>query len=159
GIYSGQNAGFLGGKHDPWFIAGDPNKPDYNGEPCLAIPPSMTVECLESRQALLKAFDRQRKRYETLDRQNLLAAHQEKAIRLITSGRLASALDLTREPDRVRASYGRHLYGQTLLLARRLLQAGVPLVQVNLAEYSVQWDTHYKNCETLKGLAPPSAPE
>src|SRR5262249_13370650 len=139
----------------PWFIAGDPNKPDYNGEPCLAIPPGMTVEGLGSRQALLKAFDRQRKRYEALDRQNPWTAHQEKAVRIITSGRLASALDLRREPDRVRESYGRHLYGQTLLLARRLLQAGVPLVQANLAEYSVQWDTHYKNCETLKRLLPP----
>ncbi len=104
GIYSGQNAGFLGARHDPWFIAGDPNKPDYQGHECLAIPPGLSVELpgIPPGACWERSIGNGKLRYETLDRQDPLAPHQEKAVRIITSGRLANALDLTREPDRVR---------------------------------------------------------
>ena len=84
------------------------------------------------------------------------AGQQKKAFEMLASGRLAPAFDLDREPDRVRDRYGRHLFGQSLLMARRLLQAGVPIVQANMVlGYSFAWDTHNANCRLLKEMLLP----
>ncbi|HJT76081.1 MAG TPA: DUF1501 domain-containing protein, partial [Gemmataceae bacterium] len=80
---------------------------------------------------------------------------QQTALTVLTDGRLASAFALDREPDRVRQRYGAHLFGQALLLARRLLRAGVPVIQANMG-VTAQWDTHVKNCQWLRdALLPP----
>jgi hypothetical protein len=75
--------------------------------------------------------------------------HQQRAFDLLTSGRVAEAFRLEREPDRVRDRYGRNLFGQSLLLARRLLQAGVSIVQANMGIVQT-WDTHVDNWGRLK---------
>ena len=72
------------------------------------------------------------------------------------SGKVARAFDLNREDPRLRDRYGRHMYGQSLLLARRLVEAGVPVVQVNMGRVQT-WDTHSANFKSLKGrLLPPT---
>src|SRR5581483_4709119 len=76
--------------------------------------------------------------------------HQERAFELLSSGRVATAFRLEREPDRVRDRYGRNQFGQSLLLARRLVQAGVPIVQANMGIVQ-SWDTHVDNWVRLKG--------
>src|SRR5262249_28766806 len=80
---------------------------------------------------------------------------RRRASELLTSARCRDAFDLAREDPRVRDRYGRTLMGQGLLLGRRLVEAGVPLVQVNLGD-SNAWDTHENNLGRLKdGLLPP----
>jgi hypothetical protein len=85
--------------------------------------------------------------------------YRQAAADLLLSSRVRQAFDLEREPDRVRQAYGAHLCGQSVLLARRLTEAGVPVVTVYCANSEpthVQWDTHGKNFETLKKeLMPP----
>src|SRR5262249_6381918 len=74
---------------------------------------------------------------------------------VLTSGRVARAFEMDREPLAVRQRYGRHAFGQSLLLARRLVQAGVPVVQANMGR-GQNWDTHGDNFRRLKNqLLPP----
>jgi uncharacterized protein (DUF1501 family) len=75
--------------------------------------------------------------------------HQERAFDLLTSSKVADAFRLEREPDRNRERYGRNQFGQSLLLARRLVQAGVPVVQANMGIVQ-SWDTHVDNWGRLK---------
>jgi uncharacterized protein (DUF1501 family) len=80
---------------------------------------------------------------------------QDKALAVLTSGKVARAFDLEQEPAAVRDRYGRNLFGQSLLLARRLVEAGVPVVQANMGRVQ-NWDTHSKNFVRLKKeLLPP----
>jgi uncharacterized protein (DUF1501 family) len=83
-------------------------------------------------------------------------AYQERACNLILSPQSQKAFDLSAEPAAVRDRYGRHRFGQGVLLARRLVERGVPLVTVywNGEEVPGGWDLHYKNYEYLKVLAP-----
>ncbi len=75
---------------------------------------------------------------------------------LLLSGKVSGAFDLSREDPRLRDRYGRHMYGQSLLLARRLVEAGVPIVQVNMGKVQT-WDTHSANFKSLKQrLLPPT---
>ena len=84
------------------------------------------------------------------------AEQVERAYTLLLSGKVARAFDLTREDPRLRDRYGRHMYGQSLLLARRLVGAGVPVVQVNMGRVQT-WDTHSANFKSLKDrLLPPT---
>ncbi len=74
---------------------------------------------------------------------------------MLTSGRVKRAFEIDREDPRLRDRYGRHLFGQSLLLTRRLIQAGVPIVQANMGHMN-NWDTHVQNCRELKTrLLPP----
>lgn len=155
GAYPGQNAGWLGGKHDPWQVTQDPNRKDFQVAG-LKLPIGLTVDSLARRQSLLARMDRQRRELATLDQPGQLTEQQSRAARFLVSGRLADAFAIEREPDKVRDHYGRHLFGQSLLLARRLLQAGVPIVQANLGIFTAHWDTHIDNCKNLKdALLPP----
>jgi uncharacterized protein (DUF1501 family) len=80
---------------------------------------------------------------------------QEKALTMLTAGKVKQAFAIEREDPKVRDRYGRHLFGQSLLLARRLVQAGVPIVQSNMGRMN-NWDTHRNNCEQLQTrLLPP----
>jgi len=85
-----------------------------------------------------------------------LGQYHRQAFRLVTSPAARRAFDLAREPDRVRDRYGPSAFGQGLLLARRLVQAGVRLVTVNWARDDAFWDTHADNFRLLKNsLLPP----
>lgn len=152
--WPGQHAGFLGPKHDPWQIEQDPNDAGFR-EQSLSLPPGLGLDRLDRRRALLEQFNRQRERLAALAEGQEFAGQQQLAISLLTSGRVAQAFEIGREPDEVRERYGRHLFGQSLLLARRLVQAGVPVVQANMGIVQT-WDTHVANFSKLKErLLPP----
>jgi hypothetical protein len=149
----GQDAGWLGPFHQPLRIDADASKPDYRvGEFSLHadVPPPRT----DRRRLLLQDLDRQRA---TLERVDVAAmrAHYERAFALLGSRETAAAFDLTREPLAVRERYGLNTHGQAVLQARRLVEAGVPLVTVfwqndGLTNVSVYWDTHNRNFIDLK---------
>jgi hypothetical protein len=155
-IWPGQHAGFLGPRHDPWQIRQDPNRPGFGFEG-LALPAGLSVERLDRRKSLLDQL---------AVRPDVLAAHAkaakdpfadqvERAYTLLLSGKVARAFDLSREGPKLRDRYGRHMFGQSLLLARRLVETGVPIVQVNMGRVQT-WDTHAANFQTLKQrLLPP----
>ncbi|AGA25641.1 DUF1501 domain-containing protein [Singulisphaera acidiphila] len=157
--WPGQHAGFLGPKHDPWQIKQDPNSRDFRVE-SLAMPSGFGVERLQRRRELFEEIAAQRDRLgatsSSSPAKDPFDAQRELAYSLILSGKVARAFELEREDPRMRDRYGRHMYGQSLLLARRLVQAGVPLVQVNMGRVQT-WDTHSNNFKTLKErLLPPT---
>ena len=152
--FSGQNAGFLGSRHDPLQIKDDPNAPHFRVEN-LSLPIGLSVSDLENRTGLLASIDQQRVALET---SGTLAGFQdlrERAISTLSASRIGQAFSLDREPVSLREAYGRHPFGQSLLLARRLVEAGVPIVQANMGTMN-NWDTHNSNCKQLKDrLLPP----
>jgi hypothetical protein len=153
-IWPGQHAGFLGPRHDPWQITQDPNRPDFRVDN-LSLAPGLEVTRLNDRQALLEQVDRQRQQLTDLAAGRRLADQQRLAFSVLTSGRVAQAFNVDREPAAVRDRYGRHAFGQSLLLARRLVQAGVPAVQANMGRVQ-NWDTHGNSFPRLKNqLLPP----
>jgi hypothetical protein len=152
--FSGQNAGVLGPRHDPWHVREDPNAPGFRAEG-LDLPAGLTADQLDDRRALLHQIDGQRSALERVAGAGQLAQQQDAAFTVLASGRVARAFAIDREDDRLRERYGRHLFGQSLLLSRRLVEAGVPIVQANMGSMN-NWDTHNSNCLQLKDrLLPP----
>ncbi|HJT76931.1 MAG TPA: DUF1501 domain-containing protein [Gemmataceae bacterium] len=153
---AGQTAGFLGKLWEPARFIGDPAAPAYRVEG-LALPDDLPRLRVDRRHDLLKQLDTHFGRVERggpLDSWDRLAQH---AYDLVTSGRARAAFDLAREPESVRDRYGRYTWGQSCLLARRLVEAGVRLVHVNWArepgESAVDnpmWDTHAQNADRLQ---------
>ncbi|HYT89489.1 MAG TPA: DUF1501 domain-containing protein, partial [Gemmataceae bacterium] len=139
--FAGEGGGFLGQTCDPFRILQDPNRPDFRVQ-ALAPTPEVTLERLGGRRGLLEQLRRQGDR---LVGQRALDAHQERAFNRILSPQTRTAFDLNAEPARVRDRYGRHKFGQGVLLARRLIEQGVPLVTVywNGEEVPGGWDLHY----------------
>jgi hypothetical protein len=152
--WPGQHAGFLGPRHDPWQISRDPNARDF-AVTNLSRAPGIEVERLSDRKTLLAQIDRQQRHLADVAAARRLSDQQELAFSVLTSGRVAQAFEMDREPVAVRERYGRHAFGQSLLLARRLVQAGVPVVQANMGRVQ-NWDTHGDNFRRLKNqLLPP----
>ncbi|AMV16552.1 hypothetical protein VT03_01600 [Planctomyces sp. SH-PL14] len=152
--WPGQHAGFLGPKYDPWQITGDPNKKDFRVD-ALTLAAGIDLPRLGSRQTLLAEVNRAQSRIEQLGNAVRVDNEQRLAFQMLTSNRLAEAFLMDREPDAVRDRYGRNMTGQSLLLSRRLIEAGVPVVQANIGPVQ-NWDSHAAIFETLKGrLLPP----
>jgi len=152
--WPGQHGGFLGPKHDPWQITSDPNSARFRVD-SVRLAPGLEIERLHNRRALLQEVDHQRKQFEELAECRRLSDQQQLAFSILTSGKIAQAFELDREPPAVRDRYGRHSFGQSLLLARRLVQAGVPVVQANMGRVQ-NWDSHSHIFATLKNrLLPP----
>jgi hypothetical protein len=152
--WPGQHAGFLGPRHDPWQITRDPNRPDFRVD-SLRLAPGLEISRLNDRRALLSQVDRQQSRLADLAEARRLTDQQQLAFSVLTSGRVARAFEMDREPTAKRDSYGRHPFGQSLLLARRLVDAGVPVVQANMGRVQ-NWDTHDQNFTRLKNQLLPA---
>jgi hypothetical protein len=152
--WPGQHAGFLGPKHDPWQLTRNPNARDFRvGD--LRLAPGLEVRRLDDRRALLEHANRQQRQLAEMAECRRLSEKQELAFSVLTSGKVAQAFEMDREPAAVRERYGRHPFGQSLLLARRLVEAGVGVVQANMGRVQ-NWDTHGDNFRRLKGqLLPP----
>jgi hypothetical protein len=153
--WPGQDGGFLGRAADPWLIDGDPNAPAFRIAG-LTPPPDLPPARLAQRQSLRELLDNHRT---AIDRTGEEASRARQAFDLIASPAARRAFDLDAEPARVRDRYGRTRFGQSCLLARRLVEAGVPLVRVNWtrvagAPNNGHWDTHQKNTEGVKALMP-----
>lgn len=151
--WPGQHAGFLGPKHDPWQINHDPNDPNFRID-SLSLQPGITSPRLLSRRGLLETVNRSPMSLDAEGRANSFAEQQGLAFSLLTSDRVAQAFDIQREEAPVRDRYGRNKFGQSLLLARRLLQAGVPFVQAAMGIVQT-WDTHVDNWGRLKNTLLP----
>jgi hypothetical protein len=153
----GQNGGWLGKSHAPMLLTGDPNAADWKVDQ-LTLADSITAARLDHRRELLRHIDRQRAALGELPAAVDMTGHQEKAFGLLTSGEARAAFDLTAEPDKTRERYGRNIHGQCVLLARRLVEHGVPLVSVNWHNDGHNfWDTHGNNFNRLKNdLIPPA---
>lgn len=152
--WPGQNAGFLGPRHDPWQIKQDPNQPGFRVED-LGLPEGFTVDRLRSRLDLLGQISLGQEAIEAATAQAPLSEQRRQALSLLLTGKVARAFNLDKEDPKVRDRYGRHMFGQSLLLARKLVEAGVPVVQVNMGRVQ-NWDTHGGNFRRLKNdLLPP----
>ena len=152
--WPGQHAGFLGQSFDPWQITGDPQKSDFRVD-ALTLSPGIDVPRLDRRQSLLGDINRQQTQLDEVAQSLRLQKDQQLAFSMLTSNKLSQAFDLKREPDAVRDRYGRNTTGQSLLLARRLIQSGVPIVQANIGHVQ-NWDSHGNIFPTLKDrLLPP----
>jgi hypothetical protein len=129
----GQHAGFLGAAHDPYLIHSDPNLPSYTPGPIVGST-NIPGERIDARRILLTSLE-SISRYRDDASPNQSDMLRERAFDLITSARIRRAFDLSREPASVRDRYGRHIFGQSTLVARRLIEAGVRLVQVNFIRH------------------------
>jgi hypothetical protein len=161
-VWPGQDAGFLGRGADPWLFTCQPAASNFR-IPDFALPVDVSASRLDSRRSLLERVNR---RLDTAARSDVLGAFDQqtrKAFDLLRSPRSREAFLLGREPDRVRDRYGRSPFGQSVLLARRLVEAGVSLVQVNWyrgpdePEDNPCWDSHTKESLRLRTvLLPPT---
>ncbi len=153
-VWPGQHAGFLGPKYDPWQISRDPNSKDFQIEN-TRLAAGLSVDQLSDRMALLQSVSKQQSHLHETAEARRWNEQQHKAVALLTTGEVAKAFDMSQEPAAVRDRYGRHMFGQSLLLARRLVSAGVPIVQANMGRVQ-NWDTHGNNFTRLKkDLLPP----
>lgn len=154
GDVPGQTGGLAGQRFDPFDIKADPSQPGFH-VPGLTVPGEMPALRLDRRRSLLAQVDTAAK---VTDRS--LAARgfhdlQDRVFSLLDSPDTRHAFALDSEPGSVRDAYGRHKFGQSCLLARRLVQAGVPVVAVYWERGQV-WDTHGNNFKDLKErLLPP----
>jgi uncharacterized protein (DUF1501 family) len=153
-LWPGQHAGFLGPKYDVMQVTSDPNKPNFRIDN-LRPAEGLTIDSLRDRVALLDSVNAQQRWLAENPETKKLAEQQRQALAVLTSGRVAQAFEIDREPAATRDRYGRHAFGQSILLARRLIEAGVPVVQANMGRVQ-NWDTHGDNFKRMKNeLLPP----
>lgn len=150
----GQGAGWLGPLYEPLRIDADASKPDYRVAD-FALRADLPAERAGRRRALLRDLEGQQRHLEARAEAAAAGAHYERAFSLLASRGAVEAFDLTKEPLRVRERYGMNVHGQSVLQARRLVEAGVPLVTVfwpndGITNVSVYWDTHNRNFIDLK---------
>ena len=157
----GQGAGWMGPALSPFTIDQDPSKPQYQvGE--FRLPDGLSFGRLGDRRRLLESVDAQARGLEAAAEIHALSDHYRRAYDLLANRKAIEAFDLNREDPRLRDRYGWHAHGQSVLQARRLVEAGVPLVTVfwpneGLTNVSVYWDTHNRNFIDLKTrLMPPA---
>lgn len=167
-VWPGQDAGWLGNHADPWLVACDPSKADFR-VPTIALPADMTSDRLLERRKLQNMMNAQFDSFQAnahttapVTAQSRWAGWQNKAIDLLRTSDAQQAFAIEHEAAATRERYGQNRFGQSVLLARRLVEAGVSLVQVNWTRWETDpdvapaWDTHAKNAERLKSsLMPP----
>jgi hypothetical protein len=142
--------GILGKACDPLFVVKDPNAADFS-IPELALPGDVGTDRLSRRKTLQAAIDA---RFAERASRSLsgMDGFQERALSLLSSQATQRAFQLTHEPPAVRDAYGRNIYGQSVLLARRLIEAGTRVVSIAWApDANATWDTHGGNFARLKG--------
>ncbi len=146
------NAAFIGSDYNPMIVP-DPSQNDFH-IPDLRLPKTVTADTIEHRQSFLKVVDHCYREKEDLAEFGTMDGLSRQALGMLLSPNVERAFDLSREPDKVRDAYGRNRVGQSVLLARRLIESGCRFVSASGYKHG-QWDTHSKNEETLrKTLAP-----
>jgi hypothetical protein len=143
GNFHGQTAGHLGSAHEPFFLGADPALANFRVAD-LEVPSGMSASRLEARSSLLAQLDELQRRTETTTTQTHDSSYT-RAFRLLTSQRAKQAFDLRIETDRMRDRYGRNTFGQSCLMARRLIEGGVRYVTVNHFDTvfgQTCWDMH-----------------
>jgi hypothetical protein len=168
----GPYAGFLGKQYDPLFSEcspyvdkdGPPDRPGYQqpllGVPRLpqsVLPDDVTIDRLHGRRTLLEQLDAEQRRVEARSAPASYDRTRQQALSLLLSSKVKAAFDLDKEDPRLREGYGRTLFGQSTLVARRLVEAGVRFVNVTWDSYWERlrlqyecWDTHTRNFANLR---------
>lgn len=147
---AGQTGGRMGETFAPFLVQGEPQRPDFN-LPGIALPDDLSTTRVAARRALRKGIEPTPPAEAAA-----LDQYYEAAFAMLGDGGAQRAFELAREPDAVRDRYGRTRFGQSLLLARRLVEAGTSLVTVNYDDgtqtdkVSPFWDTHHQNFPSLK---------
>lgn len=153
GEVPGQGPGLLGQRQAPFFVNADPTRPDFSID-TLLLPDDVGAQRFRGRIGLQAALDRHAGRVASLPPARDMAAHYDRAFRLLQSPAARRAFHLAAEPVRVRERYGMHHFAQSCLLARRLLEADVPLVTVYWNSPSLttneSWDTHTDSARRLR---------
>ncbi len=155
-IGKGGTAGFLGPAFDPYYFYQDPAKEINLSD--LALRKDVSKERFSRRAKLLDQVNGAMPEIEKSVTNYALDSYYQKAFDLILSGRAREAFDLTKEPEKVRDRYGRHTFGQGLLMSRRLIEAGTRFVQMNWPSVANgdpntdAWDTHAANFGPLRNL-------
>lgn len=181
GVIPGQFGGQMGGRRDPFFVEASPyGNPFWKGAypthtfpnetkkpptspdarvfeaPSLTLPVGMTMDRLARRTALMGELDRRRGMLEGAAVAGRFDRHRESAVSLLASPEVRRAFDVTRADDATQDRYGRNSFGWSLLMAYRLIESGVSLVQVNLGS-NESWDNHGDIFPRLKDkLLPPT---
>ena len=157
----GHSAGYLGKTYDPFILNADPNAPDFK-VPDLLPPDYITAVRSERRRSMRKAIDGRLDAFEASAEAKLLDTNFQQAYAIMSSAKTRDAFDLKKEPESVRDRYGRTRFGQSCLMARRLVEAGVRFVTVNMFETvfnEVTWDIHGSSPFTsIEGLKDEVAP-
>jgi hypothetical protein len=156
--------GYLGKSYDP-FLANEAAKlPVYDlvgndtgqlsGGKLFELPADVPAERVGDRQALLRGFDRLRADVDRSGSMDALDKYEQQAVGMLTGGRVRDALDLSKEPMATRERYGKHLWCQQALLARRLVEAGTAFVTLDLSYHTASgtWDTHGDNIPPYGGI-------
>lgn len=145
--WPGQDAGFLGPRHDPWQLRFDPSRPEAKDD-SLSLPAGLDPARLHRRRHLMSQSA-------LTSSGDAFVDQQDAALALLCNGKVGKALDLDHEDPRLLDRYGRHLFGRSLLMARRLVEVGVPIVQATMGIVQT-WDTHVANFPRLRDeLMPP----
>ena len=157
----GQDAGFLGKSYDPFVLNTDPSQKDFK-VPDLLPPKEIGEARLQRRRELRGVVDDTVKAFENSESAKLMDSNFTSAYRLMTSAKAREAFDLTKEPPSVRERYGMTRFGQSCLLARRLVEAGVRFVTVNTfitVFNEITWDIHgskpFTSIEGMKDIVAP----
>jgi uncharacterized protein (DUF1501 family) len=140
----GHTAGYLGKPYDPFILNADPNAPDFK-VPDLLPPDYITGVRAERRQRLREAVNGATEAFEQSAAAKQLDDNFQLAYRLMSSAKARDAFALEKEPGKVKDRYGRTRFGQSCLMARRLIEAGVRFVTVNMFETvfdEITWDIH-----------------
>lgn len=157
---AGQSGGFLGSQWDPERFVGDPSEPSYEIESLRKT--DVTYSRLTKRRDFLSRLDRSQRRGLEGGGIELYDTYRSQAFDLLTSGKARNAFAIDREPMPMRERYGMNRWGQCVLLARRLIEAGVRLVHVQWprepgdnAVDNPLWDTHAQNADRLEDVLCP----
>lgn len=163
-VIPGQFAGQMGSRFDPWFVEASPYRgSDVKGAypgfayrrrteekvtdksrfqaPVLTLPEGLTNSRLSRRAEILAELDRQRASLANHPGTQRLQKFRDAAVSLLTDAKVRHAFDVVDADEKTADRYGRNLFGWTLLMAKRLIEAGVPLVQANLGNFNT-WDLH-----------------
>ena len=158
-VWPGQGGGILGHQYDPWLLTCDPSEKNFE-IPELALRKETPALRFKKRRALLAQLDdvsRQLEKQRSVERFN---QHAQKALDLVTGRGAQNAFAIREESEATRDRYGRTKFAQSVLLGRRLVEAGVSLVQVNWQqlkgkENNGSWDTHKDHNKCLKDFLMP----
>jgi hypothetical protein len=141
--------GWLGRSRDPLFVLSDPNAPGF-GMPELGLPAGVGPDRSTNRQRLVGELLKARAGWEDFKLRDM-DSFQTRAFDLLTAPATRRAVEIEREDPRVRDRYGRNIYGQSVLLARRLIEAGTRVVCISWApDANATWDTHGNNFQSLQ---------
>ncbi len=149
--------GYFGSKYEPFQVQANPNSPTFQ-VPNITLP-AERLDLMRNRLTLMRGFDRIRREIDGRGNMDAMDSYHQEAVRLLTGDAARSAFDLSRVDPRERDRYGRSQFGQSLFLARRLVEAGVGFIHVEGATFgdvgvrdSGSWDDHAVNAHIFEAM-------